>query len=331
MTVGFAVVGLGNAAERFANSLREADGSRLAAVCSRDAGRAAAFAVRHGAARHYADYEQLLADSAVDAIYLATPNALHAEQALVALAADKHVLVEKPMALTEDDARAMVEAAAARTLVLGVGFHLRFHPVHAEMRRMIAAGDIGAPTFANGLFGSLANIRPGAWQIDPVLAGHGSLTGLGVHLIDLLPWLLGSRIEEVAAMSDGPDGDRPVESLTSALLRFEGGAQGVLTSSRRLANARNDVSIYGSECLLEAVGTVAVEPAGSMRETAAGTTRTRELPLVDHYRLEIESFARAVAEGTPFGAPGAAGVASVAVTSAIARAAATGRTAAIDA
>ena len=331
MTVGFALVGLGNIAERFANSLREAGGAHLAAVRSRDADTAAAFAARHGAERHYADFEQLLADDGVDAIYLSTPNALHAEQTLAALAAGKHVLVEKPMALNVADAQAMVAAAAERELVLGVGFHLRFHPVHAEMRRMIAAGDIGEPTFAQAVFGSVANIRPGAWQLDPALAGHGSLAGLGVHLMDLLPWLLGRRIGEVAAISDGPSDERPVESLTSALLQFEGGAHGVLTSSRRLANARNDVAVYGSERLLEGVGTITVDPAGVLRETAGGDTHTREVPLADHYRLEIESFARAVADGEPFGAPGADGVRSVAVTSAIAQAAATGTAVMIDA
>jgi predicted dehydrogenase len=220
----------------------------------------------------------------------------------------------------------MVASSLKRGLVLGVGFHLRFHPVHVEMRRLIAEGRIGTPTYAEGLFGSVANIQPGQWQVDPALAGHGSLTGLGVHLMDLVPWLLGARIAEVAAISDGPGKERPVETLTTAVVRFQDGAQGVLTSSRRLPNARNAVRVYGSEVLLEGEGTVAVDPAGVLRATSSGETRVHELPLEDHYRLELESFARAVASGEPFGAPGEDGVRSVAVTSAIAEAAATGRT-----
>ena len=232
------------------------------AVRSRDAAKSTAFASRHGAPKAYSELGDVLADPAVDAVYLSTPNALHAEQALAALAAGKHVLVEKPMALTVDDARAMAAAASARGLVLGIGFHLRFHPVHVEMRRMIAEGRIGSPTYVEGLFGSVANMQPGQWQLDPALAGHGSLTGLGVHLIDLLPWLLGKRIVEVAAISDGPSDERPVESLTTAVVRFDGGVQGVLTSSRRLANARNSVHVYGTEVLLEGEGTVTVNPRG---------------------------------------------------------------------
>jgi 1,5-anhydro-D-fructose reductase (1,5-anhydro-D-mannitol-forming) len=326
VTVGFALVGLGNIAERVATSLEGAAGARVVAVRSRDLAKAGAFAARHGGPTPYSELDEVLADPAVDAVYLSTPNALHAGQALAALAAGKHVLVEKPMALSADDARAMVAAARERDLVLGVGFHLRFHPAHVEMRRLIAEGRIGTPTYAEGLFGSVANIPPGQWQVDPVLAGHGSLTGLGVHLIDLLPWLLGARIAEVAAISDGPGKERPVEALTTAVVRFEGGAQGVLTSSRRLPNARNSVRIYGTDGLLEGEGTVAVDPAGVLRETGSGETRVHELPLEDHYRLELESFARAVAGGKPFGAPGEDGVTSVAVTSAIADSAATGRT-----
>ncbi len=242
MTVGFALIGLGNIAERVATSLEAAEGARIVAVRSRDLGKARSFAARHGDVTAYAELADVLADPAVDAVYLSTPNALHAEQAIAALVAGKHVLVEKPMALSAGDARAMVTAAREDGLVLGVGFHLRFHPAHVEMRQMIAAGRIGTPTYAEGLFGSVANIQPGQWQIDPALAGHGSLTGLGVHVADLLPWLIGAPIAEVAALSDGPGDDRPVEALTTAVVRFEGGAQGVLTSSRRLPNARNAVA-----------------------------------------------------------------------------------------
>ena len=140
------------------------------------------------------------------------------------------------------DARAMVAAARERDLVLGVGFHLRFHPAHVEMRRLIAEGRIGTPTYAEGLFGSVADIQPGpvADRSGAARAGHGSLTGLGVHLMDLLPWLIGARISRGRRDQRRPLGkEQPVEALTTAVVRFEDGAQGVLTSSRRLPNARN--------------------------------------------------------------------------------------------
>lgn len=324
-TVGFGLVGLGNIAARVAASAAAADGARVAAVQSRDSRKAEAFARRHGVPAAYTDFQHLVEDPGVDVVYLATPNAYHAEQAIAALDAGKHVLVEKPMALNVSEAQAMATAAQARGRTLGVGFHLRFHPVHIEIRRKVTDGEIGTPVYAEGLFGSVADIAKHAWQLDPVLAGHGSLTGLGVHLIDLLPWMLGRRILEVVAMSDGPGDRRPVESFTTTLARFDGGVHGVLTSSRRLPNACNSVRIYGSNGLVEGYRTIGVTPSGTLRETHDGDTTEQAPSLVDLYQIELEQFARAVARNEPFAVSAQDGVASVAVTSAIAEAAATGR------
>jgi 1,5-anhydro-D-fructose reductase (1,5-anhydro-D-mannitol-forming) len=305
--------------------VREAPDARLAAVCSRDLDKARSFSTRHGNPTAYSDIERLLENPDVDVVYIATPNAHHAAQTITALEAGRHVLVEKPMALTVDDARAMVATAHRRRLILGVGFHLRFHPVHIEMRNMIANGEIGQPTYVEGLFGSVANIAPGRWQLDPALAGHGSITGLGVHLVDLLPWLVGRPIVEVAALSDGPNDHRPVESLTTALLRFDNGSLGVITSSRRLPNARNSVRIYGTGGLVEGDGTIGVDPTGVLRLTNGSTTTTRAPELEDLYRLEVQAFARAIETDEPFGPIGEDGVTSVALTSAIAAAASAGK------
>src|SRR6266508_1896419 len=128
--VGWGIVGLGGIAERVARAIGAAEGATLAAVCSRTAERAETFAREFGAARSYSDYSAFLSDEAVSLVYIATPNALHAHQTIEALGAGKHVLVEKPMALTVEDAERRVETARSRGLRLGVGFHLRHHPVH---------------------------------------------------------------------------------------------------------------------------------------------------------------------------------------------------------
>lgn len=325
MTVGFGLVGLGGIAERVAAAIAAADNARLAAVRSRRLDDAVNFAARHGEPSAYSELERLLDDPDVDVVYIATPNALHAEQAIAAMEAGKHVLVEKPMALTVEDAMAMASVADRTSVILGVGFHLRFHPVHLEIRRMIAEGEIGTPIYAESLFGSMSAISEDRWQLDPVLAGHGSLTGLGVHLIDLLPWLLGENVLEVSAFSDGPNAQRSVEWLTTATLRFESETVGVLTSSRRLPNATNSVRVWGTERLVEAVGTIGVDPAGSLRITDGRTRTTRMLELGDLYHLEVEAFARSVETGEPFIPGGDAGVMSVAITAAIAAAAASGQ------
>jgi len=167
LSVGIGVLGTGGIATRVAGSIEAAEGARVAAILSRDHARAAGMATAHAAATPYVSLDRLLADPAVDAVYVATPNALHAEQAIAALAAGKHVLVEKPMALDVEAAEAMVAAAATAGRVLAVGFHLRFHPAHGALREMVAGGELGEPTLVQGVFGAFAGADRSLWQFDP--------------------------------------------------------------------------------------------------------------------------------------------------------------------
>ena len=186
-----------------------------------------AFAAQYGAAEGYDDYDAMLNDPAVDAVYIATPNSLHLEQTLRALGAGVHVLVDKPMALTVAEAETMVEGAKTHGLKLGVGFHLRHHPVHIALKRLIEAGEAGEIIFAEAQHCSNWTGSPRyPWHMDPAMAGAGSMMGRGVHCIDLLRWLVGQEIAEVTALADTPIETDPVETLTVAALKFDGGAFG---------------------------------------------------------------------------------------------------------
>jgi 1,5-anhydro-D-fructose reductase (1,5-anhydro-D-mannitol-forming) len=326
MAVTWGIAGLGRMGDRFATALGAAPGNDLAAVAGRDAGRARAFAERHGAPASHDDYEAMLADERIDAIYLSTPNVLHAPQTLLALEAGKHVLVEKPMALALDDARRLRDEARARGLQLGVGFQLRHHPVHVELVRRLRSGEAGVPLFAEGLWGVGSHVPPDLWQVDPERAGLGSLGGLGVHIIDLLSWIAGSEVTEVVAMDDtGWKGYR-VEFLISALLRFENGCFARLTSSRRLPHASNGLVVHAERCRLEAHGTLALHPAGWLTATREGEEPEVWRPQLDDvYVEEIQTFAAGIEQGHEFHASALDGVRSVAVTSAIVEAARSGR------
>jgi 1,5-anhydro-D-fructose reductase (1,5-anhydro-D-mannitol-forming) len=325
VSLGWGILGLGTIAARVGAAIHEAQGCSVAAACSRDSDKAAGFASRFGAAPYDA-YEDMLADSSVGAVYISTVNSLHPEQALLALETGKHVLVEKPMALAVADAERIALAADGAGLLLGVGFHLRHHPVHREIRRLVAAGQAGAVAFAAATFGSVwADPPPDAWQMNPALAGHGSITGLGVHLLDLLPWLIGQKIVEVSAFSDGPSAEHPVEFLTEAMLRFDGGAFGHILCSRRLPNATNSLVVYGEALRLDGVGTIGVDAAGHLERVRASETSRYEPPLSDLYTREIEAFARAVEGEEDLEAAAWDGVRSVAVTEALAESARSGR------
>src|SRR5262250_3294465 len=149
--VGWALITIGLHADvKIAPALNATPDAELVAVYSRDQGRAEAFAQKHGAKAAYSNLEALLRDSRVEAVFIASPNALHAAQTLTAARAGKHVLVEKPMATTLDDAVAMVYACRDAGVKLGVGYHLRQHPGQRAAQHLIAQGVLGAVTLAQG-------------------------------------------------------------------------------------------------------------------------------------------------------------------------------------
>jgi 1,5-anhydro-D-fructose reductase (1,5-anhydro-D-mannitol-forming) len=197
------------------------------------------------------------------------------------------------------------------------------------MKRLIEAGEIGQPIYASALWGSyspgLAEQRE-RWQMQPELAGAGSLMGLGVHGIDLLGWLLGQQVVEATAMADGPNERYPVEFLTAATLRFDGGALAQLVSSRRLPNGLNSVTVYGTEKRLDGEETLGMAPSGQLRIVRGAESTVVRVPLRDAYMSEVEAFSRAVESGEGFAASGQDGLRSVAVTEAILESARTGRT-----
>jgi predicted dehydrogenase len=318
------MVGVGGIAGLTAPVFATIPTARLVAVAGRDAERVQAFATEHGVARSYGEYEALLADPQVEVVYLATPNWLHAEQTLQALAAGKHVLVEKPMALTVADAEGMVAAARSVGRQIGVGFHLRHHPVFRNLYHQLRQEDHSPITLAQAQWG-LYMAAVSGWKIDPALAGAGSVMGLGVHLIDLLRWLVGQEVVAVSALADGPSERYAVEFLTLGLLEFGGGTYGQITCSRRLPYSRNSVTVYTPSARFTAEGAASMQAEGELIVAGRAGEDRVAVPLHNPYEGEIEAFSRAVRDGTPFAASGEDGLQVVRVTVALLEAVASGR------
>ena len=256
MTLGWAIVSTGRHPDtKMAPAINAAASSTLAAVVSRDPGRAQAFAAKHGAAAAYDDVDAMLADPAVDIVYVASPNMLHSEHTLKAAAAGKHVLVEKPMAIAIEDCQAMIDACASANVKLGVGFHLRMHPGHQRMRAMVAAGELGqiALTTANWGRGTRGQTKPPpraelqAWWNNPAMVGAGAFMATGVHCADIMRYVLGREVTEVAALTDATH-ESPLEELLVMSVRFDDGSLGTVMTGRRTPDYQgNDVIVYGSE------------------------------------------------------------------------------------
>jgi 1,5-anhydro-D-fructose reductase (1,5-anhydro-D-mannitol-forming) len=325
MSVGWGAWGAGGFGRRVAGLINGAAGAHLAAVYSRDAAKGAALAAELGARAAHDDAAAFLADPSMQAVYIATPNNLHAEHALRALRAGKHVLVEKPMALTVADATALVEEAERRGLQLGVGFHLRHHPVHQALKARLESGEPGDIIFAQAQFCSNSQIPPDRWQMNLAVAGGGAIMGLGVHMIDLLRHLTGQEVVRVTAVADGPGEGRPVEALLLGTLVFDGGAFGQVICSRRLPNSLNNVTVYAANERLVGEDTNSMVASGRLVVGRGAEVTITNVPLRDAYLNEIESFSRAVAGGPAFAANGRDGLHSVEVTVALLESARTGR------
>ena len=326
MAVGWAVVGTGDHLQRrMAPALSRAADTRLAAVYSREAARAEETAERFGFARAYDSYAALLKDDAVDAVYICTPNSLHAEQTVQAARAGKHVLVEKPMALTRGDAEAMVEACEVADVRLGVGFHLRHHPAHREARRLIAEGHLGEPVLLDAKFIAASPRRDGWWQ-NPAMIGAYIMMARGVHLLDLICYLSAREPETVLLMSDGQRPERPLEETAVATLRLGEGTFATAFAARATAGAPNAFSVYGTRGMLQGIGTIGPEATGTLRVSTGSTEGEVAYHGKDPFQEEIEAFNRAVHERRSPEASGRDGLRVVRITEALLESARTGQT-----
>ncbi len=187
------VIGAGWPGERHAEGYLASGEARVVALADLDPARRAAFARQFDVPETYADYRELLADPAVEAVSVALPNFLHREAAVAALEAGKHVLCEKPPAVTLAEAEAMAAAAerAGRLLVYAV--QRRFNPATEALRERLAAGLLGEVYHARAVWTRTWGVPRGAggWFTDPARSGGGALIDIGVHVLDLAWFLLG--------------------------------------------------------------------------------------------------------------------------------------------
>lgn len=269
-----AVVGTGFIGMAHVEAIRRC-GVQVAGVVGSTPERAEPKAAAAGIDRVYESLAELLEDDRVDVVHLATPNHLHVEQARQVIEAGRHVVCEKPLALTSEDSRELLALARSRGVVHAVCLNLRFYPLAHHMRAMIAAGAIGAPRFITGSYLQdwLLRDTDWNWRLVPEEAGQlRAMADIGSHWLDLAGFITGQRIVEVMAdlhtfvpvrrhpegpvetfAATGPDEDgaavdlveEPMSSDDGAgvLLRFEGGARGTLSVSQVSAGRKNAVAI----------------------------------------------------------------------------------------
>ena len=231
--LGFAILGAGMVAEYHLQAIEAcaANGARLVGVGHYNAARFGEITERFGVEAR--PYEEILADPAVDAVCICTPSGQHAQQAIAAAENGKHVLVEKPMALSLADADAMIAACRQNGVQLGVCLQRRAEPLFRRVHDAIHGGDLGEitlgvvtmPYFRDEPYYAQAEWR-GTWALD----GGGVLMNQGIHIVDLLLWFLGDPVE-VHAFADTRHRSVEIEDTAGAVLRFENGALATITAT----------------------------------------------------------------------------------------------------
>ncbi len=229
--VGFGVIGVGIFGELHAMTYSRLPEARLVAVCDLNEQRAAEVARKYGAVAYTTDYHELLANPEIKAVSIATPDFAHRDIVIAAARAGKHILVEKPLATTVEDAEAILTAVKEAGVKLMVDFHNRCNPAFANAKQAIEAGDVGRPVY---VYARLSNTTYVATQMLSWGSKTSALWFLGSHIMDLVHWLLEDEPRRVYAVTrSGILKARGVDTqdFHVAIVEFKGGAVATLENA----------------------------------------------------------------------------------------------------
>ncbi len=302
------LIGCGDIArKRIAPALRDLESCELVAVSRARRDLAEAFAKEFGARRWYGDWQDLLEDKEIDAVYVATPPHLHARQAISAAACGKHVLCEKPMALDARECRRMIDACRGNGVRLSIAYYRRFYPLIERIKETIAAGEIGKPVLAE--IRAFESFRPEPedpkyWITRKELGGGGPLMDFGCHRIEVFLNVLGN-VTKAWGSSERILTDWDVEDTTVAVFEFENEARGLLAVSRAIEEPQDSFDIYGSTGSIH----VPVLNDGAMTVINAEGRRSEEHPPHPNLHLPyIEAVTQAFLQNREPPVPGETGL-----------------------
>ena len=315
MKVKWGVIGACGIADRrtIPEGIIPAKNAKLVALMDIDEQRIKKVAKKYGNVRYYTKEEDLIDDSEVEAVYIATPTYLHHKHVLMAAKAKKHILCEKPMAMNLREAQEMINVCRENKVKLTLDYMMRYHSYNRKIKEMIDDGKLGKLVMGRAQLTCWYPPIKGAWRQEPELGGGGSLIDMGTHCIDLLEMFMG-KVIEVFCYTNHLVQNYPVEDTAVVLLKFKSGALGVVDNHFNIpdASSENRLEIYGSKGSILAKGTIGQDSSGYMvkriekEEKSYEAAQKREeikeeeviLKPVNMYQSEIEDFDRCILEDT---------------------------------
>ncbi|KQV38095.1 MULTISPECIES: Gfo/Idh/MocA family oxidoreductase [unclassified Rhizobium] len=325
------LIGASTIAHEWVIDAIRAVGGEIVSVMSTSAERGATYARDHDIPKSVTSLIELVGDPDIDAVYISTTNELHRDQAIAAAQAGKHILCEKPLSMSLDDAHAMVEAARAAGVVMATNHHLRGAATHQAMKAAIAAGRIGKPLAARICHAGLLPAHLQGWRLDRPEAGGGVILDITVHDTDALRFVLGDDpVEAVAFGQHGGMAQAGLEDAVMGAMRFKSGLIAQFHDGFTTKYAVTSFEVHGSEGSLFGRNCMIQKPGGTV--TLVNAEGEHQLP-VDHrnlYQNTLTAFDAAIAgKGKPL-CTGEDGIWSLATGLAVIKAVASGTSAKIE-
>lgn len=317
--VRWGVIGAGGIADRRTlPGMMLSENSELVAVMEVNAELAEKLREKYNAKYAYTSYEELLKNDEIDAVYIASPVSCHKPQAIAAAVAKKHILLEKPAALTIEEGEEILKSAKDNGVLIASGFMMRYHGYHQKIKEMIAAGDIGQVVSARAQLTCWYPDIPGAWRQDKAQSGGGALMDMGVHCIDLIEYITGGKTVRTAAFNKTKTFSYNVDDSSSVLIDLDNGVTAFVDSNFNIPDdaAFCRMEFYGTKGSILCEGTIGQVEGGTVKavisdpggynaaqnRTANGTF-TVEAELGNMYEKEISSFAESVLTGKTLTVP----------------------------
>lgn len=317
--VKWGVLGAGGIADRRTiPGLIQAQNAELYAVMEVNEELAEKIRAKWNAKKAYTTAEELINDPEVEVVYIASPVVFHKQQVLLAAKAKKHILVEKPIAMTVEEGQELEKICNDAGILTATGFMMRFNACHQEMKKIISEGKIGQLVSARAQLTCWYPDTPGAWRQSKAKAGGGSLMDMGVHCIDLVEYITGSRTKEVFGFNDTRSFKYDVEDSSNVMIKLENGAVAYIDSHYNIPDeaALCRMEFYGTKGSIFAEGTIgqvdggkaeviyAPEKGYAAEQVRAAAERIKIQPTLGNiYTKEVESFSRSVLEGTKVEVP----------------------------
>lgn len=332
MTIGFGFIGASDIAKnKMLAAIRNTPDCEVVSVYSSNLERGRAYAAETNIPHAASSLEDLLSNPAVNAVYISTTNELHHPQTLAAAQAGKHVLCEKPLAMSLTEAQAMQSACQAAGVVFATNHHLRNAQAHHKMRELIAAGAIGKPIAARVFHAVYLREALQGWRLDKPEAGAGVVLDIVVHDVDTLRFVLQANPTEVVSLSQQFGMSvGTIEDGSMAVFRFDNGVIAQVHTAFTVPYAGNGFEVHGTEGSLIAKNVMhpAAQPEVLLR-TAHGD-QLLELAANEVYSIGVERFIAAIQGQSKPAASGEDGIWSLAGALACLESARTGQKVAIN-